>query len=120
MAQNQWNPAWPYGYVPTPTEWNSAFGRKADANAPVLSGAGTLTLTASGDYGFTGTTATWTLPLLSSLTSPFDVKNMGSGNLTVAAAGSDKLYTTSQVSSIVIAAGASAHIVNFGTVWGVE
>lgn len=70
---------------------------------------------------FTGTAAaTWTLPALSARTGlEYLIKNRGSADLIVQRAGSDQLYTTEAVSSITVAAGSSAHIVNDGTYWDV-
>lgn len=80
----------------------------------------TLNQTAS-LYAFTGSAAaSWTLPPLASRVGlEYLVKNRGSADLTIQRAGSDQLYTTSAVSSITVAAGGSAHIVNDGTYWDV-
>ncbi len=86
----------------------------------VTSAAGTLTLDSSATtYVFTGTTTTWTLPAVSGHTGwSFRIKNRGSGNLTLQAAGSDNIYSTSAVSSVVIAAGdKTVTIDNDGTYW---
>lgn len=80
----------------------------------------TLTRTAS-VWPFAGTSAaTWTLPTISlNKGAEFLIKNRGSADLTVQRAGSDQLYTTEAVSSITVAAGGSAHLVNDGTYWSV-
>jgi hypothetical protein len=66
----------------------------------------------------TGTTATWTLPALAGLSGvQFVIKNRGSGDLTVQRAGADQIYDTAAVSSITVAAGAKAKLINDGTYW---
>lgn len=80
----------------------------------------TLTLDRTASvWPFAGTaTATWTLPGLSvNKGMEVAVKNRGSADLTIQRAGSDQLYTTAAVTSITVAAGASARIVNDGTYW---
>lgn len=81
----------------------------------------TLTMSvAVRDYTFNGTTATWTLPPISgNIGVSFNVKNRGSGNLTIQRAGSDNLYDTSSVTTFVVAAGASCRIVCDGGFWNV-
>lgn len=64
---------------------------------------------------------TFTLPALS--THPgktYFIKNAGSGNLTVARAGSDNLWDTSSVTSITLAAGAAAIISAGSSFWYVQ
>lgn len=80
----------------------------------------TLTLDRTASvWPFAGTAAaTWTLPsLLTNKGMEVLIKNRGSADLTVQRAGSDQLYTTAAVTSITVAAGASARIVNDGTYW---
>lgn len=69
-------------------------------------------------YVFTGTTDTWTLPALAGNTGVrYWIKNRGSGNLTIARAGSDELYDTAARTSITIAAGQGCYIENDGSYW---
>lgn len=84
-----------------------------------VSSAATLTLARDAAvYVFTGTTTTWTLPALANNTGlTYRIKNRGSGAITLQRAGSDQLYDTAAVTSISIAAGASATIINDGTYW---
>lgn len=84
-----------------------------------VSAAATLTLARDASvYVFTGTTTTWTLPALASNTGlTYQIKNRGSGAITLQRAGSDNLYDTATQTSITIAAGASATIINDGTYW---
>lgn len=71
-----------------------------------------------GAYVFSGTTATWTLPAVSGNTGvAYWIKNRGSGTLTLSRAGADNLYDTTTRTTISIAAGASARILNDGTYW---
>lgn len=86
--------------------------------AITVSAAGTLPLSSSSIYVFTGTTTTWTLPALSTKTgATFRIKNRGSGAITLNRAGSDELYTTSAVTSLTINAGESYDIIGDGTYW---
>ena len=121
VGGNQSSPGWAFGFVPTSTQWNAAFAAKVDSNLPIAS-AGNLTLGASGAYAFTGTTGIFTMPTLATGNSPFDLKNMGSGNLTVTAApaSGDQFYTTVSVGNITIAPGGHNRLVNYGTIWSVE
>lgn len=67
---------------------------------------------------FTGSTATWTLPAIAGNPGmEVIIKNRGSGNLTVQRAGTDQIYNTSLVTSITIAAGAAARLINDETYW---
>jgi hypothetical protein len=79
------------------------------------------TLSTSNDlYVFSGTTATWTLPPLSGNTGKFFfIKNRGTGNVTLQAAGSDSLYKSAVVSSITILPGEAYIIANDGVYWDV-
>lgn len=80
---------------------------------------GTQTMGANASlWSNTGAAATWTLPALSTnLGREYTIKNRGTGDLTIQRAGSDNLYTTSAVTSITIAAGASARVINDGAYW---
>jgi len=84
-----------------------------------LSSAATLTLARDAAvYVNTGAAATWTLPALANNTGlTYRIKNRGTGAITLQRAGSDQLYDTAAVTSISIAAGASATIINDGTYW---
>jgi hypothetical protein len=89
------------------------------AQAVTVSAAGTLTLARDASvYVFTGTTTTWTLPALANNTGlTYRIKNRGSGAITLQRAGSDQLYDTAAQTSITIAAGGQATIINDGTYW---
>lgn len=66
---------------------------------------------------FTGSSAkTWTLPAVSGNTGlALTIKNRGSASLTVDAAGSDGIYTTSAVTSTTVKPGSVLHLVNDGS-----
>lgn len=70
---------------------------------------------------FTGTTATWFLqPLVESRGAILFIKNAGSGNLTLDAAGSDQIYDTSAAGTLVIPAGTSRILVAGTSFWYAE
>ena len=71
---------------------------------------------------FTGSSPqTWTLPAISGNSGlTLTVKNEGSATLTVQRAGSDQLYTSSAVTSVTIAAGASYTFQNNSSYWDVR
>lgn len=100
--------------------------KKFDTYAPLASSAaGTLTLTFSTDYIFTGSTTTWTLPALSAVYSGrgsmITIKNAGSGNITLnSAAGGNDIYNTSAVNTLTIAAGTAVVLMPNGTAFYVE
>ena len=76
----------------------------------LVSGASTLTLKHNGDYVFTGTTTTWTLPAINTglvgRENGIWIKNRGSGAITLNTnAGANTLYTTSVVNTLTINAG---------------
>jgi hypothetical protein len=79
----------------------------------------TLTLTRGGVYVFTGGVATtWTLPDADAEEGMFFyIKNRGSATITLQRAGTDELYTTTNVTSISITAGQKALITSDGTYW---
>lgn len=82
--------------------------------------AGTRTLSRGySTYIYTGAgAAVWDLPALANNTGmDFKGKNRGAGNVTLQRAGTDQLYTTEAVTSIVMAPGESFHVVNDGTYW---
>lgn len=78
----------------------------------------TLDLTAV-VWVFSGTSSTtWTLPTLSGNTDlVYKIKNRGTSTITLARAGSDNLYTSSSVTTLVINPGEAYEIVNDGTYW---
>ncbi|MCZ9884045.1 SGNH/GDSL hydrolase family protein [Arthrobacter sp. B2a2-09] len=86
-----------------------------------VSAAATLTMARDASVyvcSATSGTPTWTLPALANNTGlTYRVKNRGSVSLTVQRAGSDNLYDTTTQTSITVAAGASATIINDGTYW---
>lgn len=121
MSNGQSAPPFYFGFVPTVEQWKSYFSGKVDANTPIKSAAVTLALTVSGDYAFTGSSpTTWTLPLLSTQMSPFDLKNMGTALITLQGTTGEPLFFDSSVTSVQIAPGAGFRVVNFGDVWGLE
>lgn len=104
--------------------WIALFG----ATAPVsfrrvkAVSAATQTLDRSASmWSFTGSAATtWTLPALAGNSGlEYLIKNKGSADITLQRAGADNLYATAVVTSITVAAGSSARIVNDGTHWSV-
>lgn len=98
-------------------DFNGSFGRSYSSSS-----AGTLTLGDVYEYTFTGTTATWSLPLLSTAFSrEYALTNLGSGSITVnVTGGGTTIYTTSAVTSFTIAAGDRYTIHNNGTYWVVK
>lgn len=91
-------------------------------NTVEVSTESTLTITRGGFYVFSGTTGTWSLPTgTPALTGTIiEIKNRGSGGLTVNVAdGSTTIYNTSLVSSIVIPAGEARRLLFDGTYWDV-
>lgn len=70
---------------------------------------------------FSGSSAaTWTLPALSGNTDLFYfIKNRGSATITLTRAGSDNLYTTASVTSLVINPGEAYEISNDGSFWNI-
>jgi len=109
-------------FTPGPSNvWEVAFLTPTAISTSTVSAAGTLTLDRNASlFVFTGTTTTWTLPALATNVGlTYRIKNRGSGDITLQRAGSDQLYTTAAVTSITIAAGASAAIINDGTYWDV-
>lgn len=87
-----------------------------------ISSAGTLTLSNFVNYIFTGSTTTWTLPTASATRFyRYKIKNEGSGNITINAAGSDHIYSTSSVTNITVAPGATVMLYNQdGSIWAQE
>ena len=93
---------------------------KAGQTWGVTTSAASLTLlTTFKVWTFTGSSIqTWTLPALSTNTGlVYTLVNRGSAVLTIQAAGSDNLYTTSAVTSITISPGASYELFNDGSFW---
>lgn len=73
-------------------------------------------------YVFTGTTGTWTLPVVTGNTwKRFFIKNRGSGTLTVNSnSGGNDIFISSAVNSFTRAVGEASIIVNDGTYWNLE
>lgn len=85
-----------------------------------ISSAASLTLTYGADYVFTGTTTTWTLPAISSVTTGrfynIRIKNRGTGAITLNTnGGGNTLYTTSAVNTLTINAGEAYTLMPDGT-----
>lgn len=102
--------------------WRTLYANSV-VTRPIVSSIGTLTLSINTNfYSFTGSTTTWTLPALAAGTigTVFYIKNRGSGSITLQRAGSDNLYTTTSVTSITIAAGASAIVWSDASFWNVQ
>jgi hypothetical protein len=89
-----------------------------------VSSASTLTLAFGNDYVFSGTTATYTLPAISTTAigrvNAIEIKNRGSGTITLNAASGSTIYATSAVSTINIIAGAACRLLPDGTYTLVE
>lgn len=85
----------------------------------VISAVASFTLSRSASvYVHTGTGATWTLPALANNTGlTFTIKNRGSGAVVLQRAGTDNLYDTASVTSVSVAAGGTARVVNDGSFW---
>jgi hypothetical protein len=99
----------------TPALWEAQYG----GTVTTVSAAGTLTLSGGNQcYVFSGTTATWTLPVLAGNTgSNLILENRGSGAVTVVAAGSDHIWFQSSITTFTIAAGGSIPLINDGAFW---
>lgn len=83
-----------------------------------VSSATTLTLSSAGLYVFTGTSATWTLPLISSINKLiYYVKNRSNGSVTIVPSGTDQLYTNGFDTSLVLQTGDAYTIANDGSYW---
>lgn len=86
------------------------------------SAAATLTLAQSGFYSFSGTTATWSLPTIAAglIGTRYEIKNRGSGNLTVdVVGGGTTIYDAAAVTSIVIPPGDARTLIQDSTYWNV-
>jgi len=109
-----------------PTVINFSTGRYEVLDPPVASTSSTnISLSYAGDYAFTGTTGTYTLPAVDTNKRgrwfKITVKNAGSGNLTVNSnAGGNDIYDTSAVNTLTIAAGNSRDFVLLGSLFYVE
>jgi hypothetical protein len=71
---------------------------------------------------FSGTTAIWVLPAVTSIDqwTTIYIKNRGTGTLTVnATAAANEIFTTSAVNTLSIASGSSAMLVNDGTYYNI-
>jgi hypothetical protein len=88
-----------------------------------VSSAGTLTLKHGGDYIFTGTTATYTLPAVSTTIlgrqNGIKIKNRGSGSITLNSNAGSTIYNTAAQSTITIVAGAAVELLPDGTYFDV-
>lgn len=98
-------------------------GNNIIAGVITSSSASTLSLQYGGDYIFTGSTTTWTLPVIVSnikgRQNSILIKNRGSGSITLNAASGSTIYTTSAVSTITIVAGAACELMADGTYFNV-
>lgn len=91
------------------------------ANEPVETSSSSFNIGKTGIVVFNGSTGTGTLPSLATYKGAvYFVKNAGSGNLTIASSGSDNLYDTSSVTSIIIAPGAARIISASTSFWYVQ
>lgn len=104
---------------------NATSGRYEEIpNSVITSSASTLTLGYGGDYFFSGTTATYTLPAISAQfvgrKFAITIKNRGSGAITVNAASGSTIYDTALVASITVTAGAAVYLMPDGTYINVE
>jgi hypothetical protein len=84
------------------------------------SSAATNTLSAGGEFIFTGTTSTWTLPTVAgNFRAVIWIYNRGSGAITLNAnAGGNDIYSAgAAVSTVSIAAGSWLRLVNDSTYW---
>jgi hypothetical protein len=99
-----------------------AFISTVVSSAPVETSTSTLTLSYSTqDYVFTGTTSTWTLPLLASNQGVrWYIKNAGSGTVTINVSGSDHIYSTSQVTTYSLTAGTAIILIGGPTNYYIE
>lgn len=92
----------------------------ADLSFPFTNtSAGTLNPALNTTYNFTGTTSTWTLPVVSGNSGKFiEVMNVGTGDITVNSnAGGNDIFTSSAVNTTTVAAGATVTFFNNGTYW---
>lgn len=89
----------------------------------VTSSAATLTLSHGNDYVFTGTTTTWTLPVISASilgrNNGIKIKNRGSGAITLNCNTGSVLYNTTTQSSITINAGEAVELLPDGTYFNI-
>lgn len=105
---NGWQTAATVDYV------NTAISAATNGAMPAVfvSSATTLSMSWGGDYFFSGTTATYTLPAISSAdrgrAKSITIKNRGTGNLVVnTAGGSNVLYTDQLTNTITVGPGES-------------
>lgn len=87
------------------------------------SSASTLTVDVTKDNQiFTGTTGTWTWPVITGNTwKRIFVKNRGSGNLTINSnAGANDFYLTAPTNTLTVAAGTAIILVADGVYWNIE
>jgi hypothetical protein len=102
---------------------DSSVVQKASMNSFNVASSTSLTLSITKrNYVFSGSTATvWTMPAVSaSAGNFFFVKNRGSANITLTAAGADNMYSTSAAATYVVTPGSAVYIFNDGVYWLIE
>jgi hypothetical protein len=102
---------------------DSGVVQKPSMNSLNVASSTTLTLTVlKRNWIFTGSVGTvWTLPAVAGNTGNFFfIKNRGSAAITLTAAGSDNIYSTSAAATLTISAGQAYYIFNDGTYWLAE
>lgn len=103
---------------------NGIVSRTAIFNLPIVSASSATSLSYGRDYVFTGTTATFTLPAVTSVsgrTQMITIKNRGSGNLTINSnSGGNDIYESSAVNTLVLSAGDAVILMPDGTYFNVE
>lgn len=107
----------------TTTGTNNTYNGTNWVGSLIVSSAGTLTLKHGEDYVFTGTTATYTLPAVSSSTvgsqNGIKIKNRGSGSITLNSNTGSTIYNTAAQSTITITAGSAVQLLPDGTYFNV-
>jgi hypothetical protein len=107
------------GQVPTLVSGVITWTTPAPVASVATSSATTLTLSTTETYVFTGSSNTaWTLPAISGNTArKYLIKNRGTANITLSAAGSDNLFLTTTTTSIVILPGDAYTVQNDSVYW---
>lgn len=88
----------------------------------LVSASSALILAESGPYFFTGATGIWSLPTVSPvwLWTTYDIKNRGTGNLTInVVGGAATIYNLAPVTSIIIPPGEARRVILDGTYWNI-
>lgn len=101
----------------------TAFVQDAIAGTGNISNAATLSIDVTKKHQiFTGTTSTWTAPVITGNTwKELWIKNRGSGALTINSnAGGNDFYITSAVNTFSLSPGEAVILVNDGTYWTVQ